>query len=151
MPMWAWLLIAVVFIVGAVVAAALIYRVAEVRRAGTPVLFRRLPASADEGWRHGSVHYTDGALVYYRLTAMRPGPTDVLLRTAIEVTGRRAPEGTELEILDADAVILELTASRPDGSQSCEIGMNPQLVTAFQSWLEARAPSRTRRRRFRAQ
>ncbi|MCK0440143.1 DUF2550 domain-containing protein [Gordonia alkaliphila] len=146
MPWWGWLVLALV--VGAVLLlAGLIYRVREVRRAGTPVILRALPAESDRGWRHGSVHYTEFALVYYRLTALLPGPTAALPRRHVELHGRRAPEGTELEIMDPDMVVLELhvTGTGP-GSGDYEIAMSPILVTAFSSWLESRPPRRSRRR-----
>ena len=101
MPMWVWVIVGVV-VAGLFVAAGVVYRLIEVRRAGTPVLLRSLPADADQGWRHGSVQYGDDALAYYRLSSLRPGPTVSLSRRRIEIVGRRAPVGTELEIMDAD-------------------------------------------------
>ncbi|MFT3662994.1 MAG: DUF2550 domain-containing protein [Gordonia sp. (in: high G+C Gram-positive bacteria)] len=143
---WWWWLGTAVLVVGALVFAGLLYRVREVRRAGTPVLFRELPAASDEGWRHGSVHYTEPALVYYRLTALRPGPTAVLSRRRLELRGRRAPEGTEFEIMESDMVVLELSVTdRAYGTREYEMAMAPVLTTAFLSWLEARPPRRSRR------
>ncbi|WP_298446626.1 DUF2550 domain-containing protein [Gordonia sp. (in: high G+C Gram-positive bacteria)] len=147
MPWWFWLIVVVV-VGGVLLAAGLVHRVQEVRRAGTPVLLRRLPAAQDQGWRHGSVHYTDEALVYYRLTALLPGPTETLSRRGTELFGRRAPAGTELEIMEPSMAVLELRVTeRGRGVTEYEIGMDPVLATAFLSWLEARPPSRSRRRR----
>ncbi len=147
MPWWWWLILAVL-LVGLLLAGGLLYRVREVRRAGTPVLLRKLPAGSDEGWRHGSVHYTEPALVYYRLTALRPGPTAVLSRRHVDLTGRRSPEGTELEIMDPDMVVLELSVTdHVHGAREYELAMGPVLVTGFLSWLEARPPRRARRPR----
>lgn len=147
MPWWSWVILAVV-VVGVLVAVGLVYRVREVRRAGTPVLFRPLPAAADQGWRHGSVHYTENALLYYRLTALLPGPTAVLSRRGMELVGRRSPAGTELEIMEPSMRIVELRVTeRGRGFREYEIGMDPVLSTALLSWLEARPPSRSRRRR----
>lgn len=150
MTWWLWLIIAVV-VIGVFLLAGLVYRVREVRRAGTPVIFRALPAAPGIGWRHGSVHYTEPALVYYRLTALLPGPTAVLSRQHLELIGRRAPEGTELEIMDPTIVVLQLGVADPDAARAeYEIAMDPVLVTALLSWLEARPSLRSRRlRRFR--
>ncbi|GAA2376552.1 MULTISPECIES: DUF2550 domain-containing protein [Gordonia] len=146
MPMWVWVIVGVV-VAGLFVAAGVVYRLIEVRRAGTPVLLRSLPADADQGWRHGSVQYGDDALAYYRLSSLRPGPTVSLSRRRIEIVGRRAPVGTELEIMDADFAIVELSIGRSGAGGRYEIGMSPAVSTAFQSWIEARAPKRSKRRR----
>ena len=97
--------------------------------------------------RHGSVHYTEYALVYYRLSALLPGPTLALPRGLVEVRSRRSPEGTEAEIMDPDVVVLQVHVSGtgPSGGDY-EIAMAPILVTALSSWLESRPPRRSRRR-----
>ncbi len=147
MPWWLWLIL-VVLVAGLAFCASLAYRVAEVRRAGTPVLFRPVPAAADQGWRHGSVHYTEPALVYYRLSSLRPGPTATLSRRSLELVGRRTPVGTELEIMDPETVVLELRVRETGrGAAGYEVALDPVLVTALLSWLEARPPSRARRPR----
>ncbi|GEE02130.1 hypothetical protein nbrc107696_25760 [Gordonia spumicola] len=145
MPVWSWILCLVV-LAGAAVLALVAYRLRLVRAAGTPMLLRQLPAEADEGWRHGAAHYTDDALVYYRLSSLRPGPTVSLSRRRIEVTGRRGPSGTEVEIMDDDVVVVELTVGRRGQGGMYEIALTPDLAMAFQSWIEARAPRRARRR-----
>ena len=145
MPVWVWIsCLAVVAVVAA--AAFVLYRLRLVRAAGTPMLLRVLPAAADEGWRHGAAHYTDDALVYYRLSSLRPGATESLSRRRIEVVGRRSPSGTEREIMDDDVVIIELAVGRKGQGGRYEIAMPPDLTMAFQSWFEARAPRRARRR-----
>ncbi|MGB3698395.1 MAG: DUF2550 domain-containing protein [Gordonia sp. (in: high G+C Gram-positive bacteria)] len=145
MPLWLWIIIGCV-VAGLFVLAGVVYRVVEVRRAGTPVLLRRLPAEADHGWRHGSVHYGDDALAYYRLSSLRPGPTVKMSRRRIEIVGRRSPLGTELEIMDPDFGIVELALGRSGSGAHYELAMNPEVSTAFQSWIEARRPRRARRR-----
>lgn len=147
MTWWMWLILLLV-VAAILLAAGMIARVREVRQAGTPVLFRALPAADDEGWRHGSVHYTEPALVYYRLTALLPGPTASLSRRYLDLSGRRSPVGTECEIMDDDVVILALRVNEPGRPEALyELAMDAILVTAFLSWLEARPPSRSRRPR----
>jgi len=156
-PWWSWLILAVL-LAGLVLLAVLVYRVTEVRRAGTPVILRRLPAAADQGWRHGSVHYNDYSLVYYRLSSLRIGPTAVLPRRRLEIVGRRHPEGTELEIMEPDTVIVHLTVNAPGGKKlppsrageraaDYEVALDRDLLTGLLSWIEARSPSRARWRR----
>ncbi|WP_066165577.1 DUF2550 domain-containing protein [Gordonia hydrophobica] len=143
--MWVWLIVAVV-IAGLLISAGVMYRLVEVRRAGTPVLLRSLPAEADHGWRHGSVHYGEEALAYYRLSSLRPGPTVSMSRRRIEIVGRRSPVGTELEIMDPRDSIVELAIGRTDKAARYELGMSPEVHTAFLSWIESRQPRRARRR-----
>lgn len=147
MTWWGWILLALV-VAAAFLLGGMFYRIREVRSAGTPVLLRTMPAGRDQGWRHGSIHYTERALVYFRLTSFRPGPTAVLPRGQVELSGRRVPEGTELEIMDTDMVILEVRVTEPGNrAREYEIAMDRILVTAFLSWLESRSPERSRRPR----
>jgi hypothetical protein len=117
-------------------------RVARLRSRGTAVLFRVLPAGDDRGWRHGIVRYNDDALVYYRLSSLRTGPSRVIERQAIEVERRRAPHGTEVDVIE-DMTVVEISAGR----NRYELAMSPGAVTAFQSWVESRPSERSRRRR----
>ena len=87
-------LLSVLLAVAVILGAMLVFRVEKLRRAGTPILLRIIPAAVDEGWRHGTVHYRDDSLRYYRLASLRPGPNVTLPRQGIEITGRRRPEGT---------------------------------------------------------
>ncbi|MGB3604109.1 MAG: DUF2550 domain-containing protein [Gordonia sp. (in: high G+C Gram-positive bacteria)] len=145
MPFWIW--IVVIVVIGALlIAAGVVYRVLEVRSAGTPVLMRTIPADAEHGWRHGSVHYGEDSLAYYRLRSLRPGPTIKISRRRIEVLDRRSPVGTELEIMDPDFRIVEIAVGRTSTSDRYELAMGLEVSTAFQSWIEARQPRRARRR-----
>ncbi|GAC70680.1 DUF2550 domain-containing protein [Gordonia soli] len=136
----------VLLLVAVIVCGLLTYRLSQLRRVGTPVLLRELPAAADEGWRHGTVHYGDETLRYFRLTDLRPGPTRTLVRQSIEISGRRRPEGTEGDILDGMVVVALEPGADGDG-RAYELAMTPGAVTAFQSWLESRQSGRSQRRR----
>ncbi len=118
------------------------FRVNRLRSNGTAVLLRSLPAGDDQGWRHGIVRYDDHAMVYYRLSSLRTGPSEVIARHAIETRGRRQPRGTEVDVIDG-MTILEIDA---DGS-AFELAMASGAITAFQSWVESRPPVRSQRRR----
>ncbi|MEH3155760.1 MAG: DUF2550 domain-containing protein [Gordonia paraffinivorans] len=137
------IVVLVVLVVGLVaVGVSVALRVARLRSRGTAVLFRVLPAGDDRGWRHGIVRYNDDALVYYRLSSLRTGPSRVIERQAIEVGRRRAPHGTEVDVIE-DMTVVEISAGR----NRYELAMSPGAVTAFQSWVESRPSERSRRRR----
>jgi len=138
-------LLSVLLAIAIVVCVLLAIRVSQLRKAGTPVLLRPIPAAVDEGWRHGTVHYSDNSLRYYRLASLRPGPTVTLERQGVEISGRRRPEGTETEILDGLDILQVRTVGR--GDDEYELAMGPGAVTAFQSWLESRQSDRSQRRR----
>ncbi|MAU83301.1 DUF2550 domain-containing protein [Gordonia sp. Z-3] len=140
------ILLGVLLVAALIVCGLLAYRLSQLRRMGTPVLLRPIPAADDEGWRHGTVHYSDDALRYFRLTALRPGPTRTLVRQSIEITGRRRPFGSESDILEG-MVIVELAAGADAHGGAYELAMAPGAVTAFQSWLESRQNERSQRRR----
>ena len=107
-------------------------------------LLRTVPAGVDQGWRHGTVHYSDDSLRYYRLTSLKPGPNVTFARQGMEISGRRAPEGTETDILDGMLILQVQTAGRAEDDY--ELAMGPGAVTAFQSWLESRQSARSQRR-----
>ena len=134
--------IAVLVVVVLSVLALVGFRVMRLRSRGTAVLLRSLTAGDDRGWRHGIVRYDDHSLIYYRLSSLRTGPSEVIPRQAIETRGRRQPRGTEKEVIDA-MTILEIDA---DGA-GFELAMASGAVTAFQSWVESRPPVRSVRRR----
>lgn len=140
-------IICVLLLVAVIVCGLLTYRLSQLRSAGSPALFRALPAAADAGWRHGTVHYADGELRFYRLSSLRPGPSQTLVRQRVEITGRRRPEGTEADILDG-MVVLQIRYPGTSG-QDCdaELAMSAGGATALQSWLESRRNERSQRRR----
>ena len=138
-------MLSVLLAVALLLCGFLALRLAQLRRAGTPVLLRTVPAGVDQGWRNGTVHYSDDSLRYYRLTSLKPGPNVTFARQGMEISGRRAPEGTETDILDGMLILQVQTAGRAEDDY--ELAMGPGAVTAFQSWLESRQSARSQRRR----
>ena len=138
-------MLSVLLAVALLLGGFLALRLAQLRRAGPPVLLRTVPAGVDQGWRHGTVHYSDDSLRYYRLTSLKPGPNVTFARQGMEISGRRAPEGTETDILDGMLILQVQTAGRAEDDY--ELAMGPGAVTAFQSWLESRQSARSQRRR----
>ena len=141
----AFVMLSVLLAVALLLCGFLALRLAQLRRAGTPVLLRTVPAGVYQGWRHGTVHYSDDSLRYYRLTSLKPGPNVTFARQGMEISGRRAPEGTETDILDGMLILQVQTAGRAEDDY--ELAMGPGAVTAFQSWLESRQSARSQRRR----
>lgn len=141
-------ILGVVVVALVAVCILLTYRISRLRSTGTPVLLRNLPAGDDAGWRHGTIHYSDDALRYFRLSALTLGPSVTLPRQAIEIADRRAPMGTELEIMEGLSVVTLEPGSDGQGG-SYELAMSLGGSTAFQSWLESRAPINSQRRRRR--
>ena len=107
-------MLSVLLAVALLLCGFLALRLAQLRRAGTPVLLRTVPAGVDQGWRHGTVHYSDDSLRYYRLTSLKPGPNVTFARQGMEISGRRAPEGTETDILDGMLILQVQTAGRAE-------------------------------------
>ncbi|MCS3780600.1 DUF2550 domain-containing protein [Tsukamurella ocularis] len=124
-----------------VVGAVLVLRLYSLRVAGVPIILRYLPAPGEQGWRHGTLRYDDHELKYYRLSSVRLGPSWTLPRSETEIVGRRAPHGTELDVIDRDMVIVH--AVTPGGET--ELAFARDGLTAFQSWLESRPSPRRQR------
>ena len=137
----------ILLLVALVVCGLLAYRLQQLRSAGTPALLRDLPAELDEGWRHGTVHYGDESLRYFRLSSLRPGPSRRFPRHSIEIVGRRCAAGSEGVILDGMTILHVREYHDDDEPSEYELALTPDGVTAFQAWLEAGAPQRSQRRR----
>lgn len=125
--------------------AVLLYRLVTLRGGGTAAILRVMPQSDGAGWRHGIIRYCDNTLVFYKLTSLKPGPDSRITRQGVEVRSRRAPAGSEFDIMTEDIVIVDLVDG--DG-QEYEMALDSGALTAFLSWLESRPSGRSQRRRF---
>ncbi|WP_305094620.1 DUF2550 domain-containing protein [Prescottella sp. R16] len=135
------LIILVVLLAASV--AALVYRLTMLRRGGTAAILRVTPAEGGSGWRHGVVRYGESALVFYKLSSLRPGPDTRMNRQGIEVGARRGPVGDEYDIMTDEIVILDVI----DGDRTYEIALDRGALTAFLSWVESRPSGRSMRGR----
>lgn len=133
--------VTVVLLVLLLVGAVVVLRLYSLRVAGVAIILRYLPAEDEHGWRHGTLRYDDHELRYYRLSSVRLGPSWTLPRSETEIVDRRAPRGTELDVIDPDMVIVH--AVTPDGET--ELAFARDGLTAFQSWLESRPSPRRQR------
>ncbi|TCN55659.1 uncharacterized protein DUF2550 [Rhodococcus sp. SMB37] len=136
------LIILVVLLAASV--AAFLFRFSKLRRGGTAAIVRVMPRADGAGWRHGIIRYGDNTLVFYKLSSIKPGPDSRMSRQGIEVRSRRAPEGSEFDIMTDDIVILEIV----DNAATYEVALDSGARTAFLSWLESRPDERSQRRRL---
>ncbi|PSK56211.1 MULTISPECIES: DUF2550 domain-containing protein [Streptomyces] len=89
-----------------------------------------------KGWAYGVARYHGDRVEWYRVFSYSPRPRRVLERSAIEVAGRRLPDGEEELALLSDAVIL---ACLHRGTR-LELAMSEDALTGFLAWLEAAPP-----------
>jgi hypothetical protein len=80
--------------------------------------------------------YNGDRVEWYRVFSYSPRPRRTLERSAIEVAGRRVPEGEEELALLSDHVIL---ACLHRGTR-LELAMSEDALTGFLAWLEAAPP-----------
>ncbi|MGW0841013.1 DUF2550 domain-containing protein [Streptomyces sp. NPDC002787] len=89
-----------------------------------------------KGWGYGVARYNGDRVEWYRIFSYSPRPRRVLERSAIEVAGRRVPEGEEELALPPEAVVL---ACLHRGTR-LELAMSEDALTGFLAWLEAAPP-----------
>ncbi|MFJ1603686.1 DUF2550 domain-containing protein [Streptomyces sp. NPDC088253] len=89
-----------------------------------------------KGWGYGVARYNGDRIEWYRVFSYSPRPRRVLERSAIEVAGRRTPDGEEELALLSDAIIL---ACVHRGTR-LELAMSEDALTGFLAWLEAAPP-----------
>ncbi|MFE9095259.1 DUF2550 domain-containing protein [Streptomyces sp. NPDC007264] len=92
--------------------------------------------TSGKGWGYGVARYSGDRIEWFRVFSYALRPRRVLERSAIEVAGRRDPEGEEELALLSDAVIL---ACRHRGTR-LELAMSEDALTGFLAWLEAAPP-----------
>ncbi|MDQ2723230.1 MAG: DUF2550 domain-containing protein [Actinomycetota bacterium] len=127
----------------AVLVAIGIRRVQLLRRGGTQVVLRRLPAPPGRGWRHGVVRYREEYLVFFRVSSLRSGADRSVPRRSLVVLERRQPEASERELVPARATVIRFR----DEAGEAEVALDAGALTAFLSWVESSPPGRAERTR----
>lgn len=89
-----------------------------------------------KGWVYGVARYSGDRVEWFRVFSYAFRPRRVLERPAIEVLGRRDPQGSEELALLSDAVVL---ACAHRGTK-LELAMSDDALTGFLAWLEAAPP-----------
>ncbi|WNI19792.1 DUF2550 domain-containing protein [Actinacidiphila sp. ITFR-21] len=92
--------------------------------------------SGGKGWVYGVARYSADQVEWFRVFSYAPRPRRVLDRPAIEVLGRRAPQGSEELALLSDAVVLSCVHR----GTRLELAMSDDALTGFLAWLEAAPP-----------
>lgn len=92
--------------------------------------------AAGKGWSYGVARYNGDRVEWYRVFSYSPRPRRVLERSAIEVAGRRVPDGEEELALLSDAVVLACVHR----DTRLELAMSEDALTGFLAWLEAAPP-----------
>lgn len=93
-------------------------------------------APSGKGWVYGVARYNGDHVNWFRVFSYAPRPRRSLERSAIEVVGRRTPEGEEELALLSDAVVLACTHR----GVLLELAMSDDALTGFLAWLEAAPP-----------
>ncbi|ANW18072.1 DUF2550 domain-containing protein [Streptomyces clavuligerus] len=93
-------------------------------------------APSGKGWVYGVARYSGDRIMWFRVFSYAPRPRRVLERSAIEVIGRRTPEGEEELALLSDAVVLGCLHQ----GVRLELAMSEDALTGFLAWLEAAPP-----------
>jgi hypothetical protein len=92
--------------------------------------------SSGKGWVYGVARYSGDRVEWFRVFSYGFRPRRVLDRPAIEVLGRREPQGSEELALLSDAVVLAC-AHR---GMHLELALSDDALTGFLAWLEAAPP-----------
>lgn len=133
-------LLVVVVVVGVVLVAR---RVHLLRRGGSIVVLRGLPAPEGRGWRHGVLRYDEEALEFYRVASVRLGPDRRVARRRLTVADRRRARPAERDTVPPGSTVLLLD----DGRGEVELALAGGSLTAFLAWVESSPPSRRDRGR----
>ncbi|GAA3199968.1 MULTISPECIES: DUF2550 domain-containing protein [Streptomyces] len=92
--------------------------------------------TSGKGWAYGVARYNGDRVEWFRVFSYAPRPRRVLERSAIEVAGRRVPEGEEELALLTDYVVLTCLHR----GTRLELAMSEDALTGFLAWLEAAPP-----------
>lgn len=112
------------------------------RRGGTEVALRVLPARPGRGWHHGVLRYRDRGMYFYRVSSLRPGTDLRVDRRSVTVVGRRPADEGELDLVPAGATVLHLRSVDVE----LELALVGGALTAFLAWIESSPPGRSRSR-----
>ena len=140
MPLWAWLVDALVLVLLLLTCygiALIVRRRLLARNGGTFELsYRARSRKAGHGWLLGIGRYSGESLEWFRIFSLSPRPKRVWQRFDMAYAGRRRPIGGEQVSLFADNTIVSCTTSAGE----VELAMSESSLMGFQSWLEAMPP-----------
>jgi hypothetical protein len=89
-----------------------------------------------KGWVLGIGRYNGDELEWYRVFSYSTRPRRTFLRRALQILENREPTGVEVFSLLAGAVVVRCR----DATGPVELGMGPDSLTGFLSWVESAPP-----------
>jgi hypothetical protein len=107
------------------------------RSGGVDLCWRKSLAANGSGWIFGQGRYREGELTLYRSFSPLPLASKVLQRDRLALGDRRAPAGTEPDLLPVESVIVRCT----DGITPIELALSEEAITGLRSWLESVPPA----------
>ncbi len=129
-------LVAVLVVVLAIVVIA-VRRSALTRSGAIDICWRRDLRPDGRGWVLGQGRFRDNECLLYRSFSPLPGVASKLYRDALKLGDRRAPVGTEPDLLPVDAVIVRCR----HGDEQIELALSEEALTGLRSWLESMPPA----------
>ncbi|HEX4832844.1 MAG TPA: DUF2550 domain-containing protein [Trebonia sp.] len=133
----AWLFAALLILI-VVAAAALAARRAVLERGGGTVECGLRTLNGRGSWRPGVASYQRDELLWYGALAVGFRPEHVFPRRSVEVISRRPVEPSEVTVLDAGWIVVEIKTGSDDGP--VELALSDQALTGLLAWLEASPP-----------
>ncbi|APU13486.1 MULTISPECIES: DUF2550 domain-containing protein [Actinoalloteichus] len=112
-------------------------RIRLLRRAGgIDVALRTRLEDSPRGWHLGVGHYRGDDFLWFRVLSLRSGPDQVVQRTGLEISSRRAPSAPEAYAMPVGSTVLRCAGNE----REIELAMTQDALTGFLSWLESAPP-----------
>ncbi len=97
---------------------------------------RTHPQQGARGWTLGVARYRGDRLEWFRVFSLSLRPKRVFDRQALELHGRRKPDGAEAYALFTGHLVVNART----GSKEVQVALSPDSLTALLAWLESAPP-----------
>jgi len=97
---------------------------------------RTHPQQGARGWTLGVARYRGDRLEWFRVFSLSPRPRRVFERLALELHGRREPDGAEAYALFTGHLVVDART----GPDEVQVALSPDSLTALLAWLESAPP-----------
>ncbi|MBM9462936.1 DUF2550 domain-containing protein [Aeromicrobium sp. YIM 150415] len=140
MPLWLWLVdsLALLVALSAFLLVALVVRRRWLTRRGGAfeMSVNRHPEASARGWMLGIAVYRSTEIEWFRGFSLSPRPKYRLPRGAVQIDGRRPPQGAEAYALHDSHVIVDAQSPTPIR----QLALSPSSLTGLLAWLESSPP-----------
>lgn len=120
------------------------HRVLLGRRGAFLCALRTMGGDRPGQWMVGTARYEGGSFEWYRTFDPRLRPTITLRRGHVTVTEHHRPtDGEGLPLVSGAHEVVTVATGRSGRSATCQLVVEPCVVTGFLSWLEAEPPGGT--------